>query len=349
MYNNILLIIIFTILSFRVGWKSKFKYYHCKNDICYCCFEKSSTNLINYNDNTRQLHYVQGRSDQITKYVHTTVSKIKIMFNGTVTIYECPYGLASVYYSPNFYPLTRNLIQFVSLRKHVTDKVINVDKTFQTCLLSYCEFETPKNNMLICETNLIRFLNFQFTTVITSRCVQNITFVRIQSMSNAALQMSNFFDYAINVIFMQLSVTEDEEGTFRCSNFARMKKLRLLDISTLTLRNIKCIFLFNPDVIRITNRDQTVWNMCQNHLEVYDIKTVHVHLYEDDKPQLETTTETIAENAHSGLNYNLIILISCIFLITISALFYFIRRHFWSSVIVTMPSVTNEEIIETYV
>ena len=347
MFSNIFLIIILTILPYRVGGKPKYQFYHCKSDVCYCCFENLVNNSINYNNNTRQLYYIQGKPHHVMTYLHTSVSKIKILFNRTVTIYECPYGSPSVYYSPNFYPLTRNLIQFVNLSKIVTTNVSHVDKIFQKCVKSYCKFETQKNNMLICGGSLIQFLNFRFTTLITSRCVQNITFVYIKKVSSAALLKSNFFDYAINVIVMHLHVTDHGGDTFRCSNFVRMKKLQLLDISSLTLSNIKCIFKFNPDMIRVSNREQTVWNMCHNRLEVYDIQSVHP--YDEDIPQLDTTTEIIPEEYHPGFSHILVILISFLFLIIICFLLNFLIRNYRSSIVVGMPMISDREIMETYV
>ena len=344
MYNHILLIIIFcSILPFETGWNSKYQFYRCKRDICSCCFEISSMNSTNYNSDTRELHYFPSSSNHMV-FLNKNDSKIKLIYNETITIYECPNNLPSIYYYPSLYPVTRN--QFQLSIQNVTEDPILVDGIFQKCVHSYCEFKEHRNNMLMCKRNGIKILNFKFTTLVTPQCIQNITFVSIRNISSSILFKSNFFDYAINVVFMQLRGSQYEHPYVRCSTFISMKKLRLLDISSITLRNAKCIFAFNPDVIRITNREQIVWNMCRNRLEVYDIKTVYP--FDEYLTQLNATAKLITKNKSERFSNTFLISICVLLiLITMSVFYYFVRRHILLSVANVVPIITNRIIQET--
>ena len=322
--NNIVILIIFSILPLQTGWNSRYQYYQCKRDKCSCCYTKSDGHSTNYNNDTRQLNYYPGRSEHMT-YLHNSDSKIKLIYNDTITIYECPDSYPSIYKSPNFYPASKNRIQFSRPGKNVFEEDELVDEMFQKCLHFYCDFQENKNNMLTCRGYGMQSFNFQFTTTITPRCVQNITFVRVTNITTLNLHKSNFLNYAINVIYMQLRIPKHESGVnVRCSSFFHMNKLRLLYISSLTLAVAKCMLTFNPDLIRIAYRDKIVWNMCHNNVSIYDTNTMYQ--YNEGKAQQSTTTEIVSDNKNWRLKYSLTIaIIGLSVLIIVSAYLYYIK------------------------
>ena len=215
-----------------------------RDDPVNCLEIDDEKKVINFSGSETRVDY--------EKYVNTNI-KI-IMEDGTYTLYSCDSYLkvSQTVYFPIGRKLEYPTIAFSSRSLH--------DYTpFQDCLNMYCLLN---KNHFRCETAFLDKFHFGFDYHVTHKCVQNITMASITTPAIQYLDFNHFFEYAYNLIYLQLELPNLRY--FNCQVFRGLRNLRLLDFmhSNFTLDEYKCIFRYNRNLVKIVTEKVFIWNTC---------------------------------------------------------------------------------------
>ena len=228
----------------------------CDYNDYYCDEISSEAKMIQINRNA---------SVDYEKYVHTNVKIIQeYRLN---TYYSCP-NMFDKYlqvYSYNYYPIT-NQLNFSSIvsRSPPIFHWGHISVILQNCLETFCS--TDQNHIFICHGLSFTNLQFVFNDIVTPYCLQNITTTCIISKTMLDVDRSlYFFTNAYNMIYLMLDVKDLKN--LRCNRFQKLVNLRELELvfpadTDFDPENYKCIFRYNPNLVKIVMNDKWLWNEC---------------------------------------------------------------------------------------
>ena len=280
-----------------------------ENDICHACQPFNHSDSIKFCQNiTKNVHQINFYGTKNVNYDSYKNSNVKIIVEPEKrTFYPC--GINSSYITVNrnsYYPIQLNL----NLSNvHLPITYSSIETYFQKCVEKYC---FNKNNRFECLDPLVDSLDFTFNSVVTPKCIQNITFANISSPNLSEIRQNTFFLNAVNLIFLKLDLIDLK--LFENNVFQHLRHLKTIEVvylyteSELIVNN--SIFRYNPDLILITVPDRRIWNMCKKYY--YVVKTMK-----------KNVTECMISNfTHIVISQIYPLLFICIILIT-PIVFYF--------------------------
>ena len=189
-----------------------------------------------------------------------------------ITFYTCPKHHNSYLQvsSENYYPINSTMNVFVpSIRGN--NPAIMKDN-FQKCLEQYC-YNHPQN---IFQCLQVKRLDFNFNTIITVSCIQNITYAFLLFVDDFnEIRPNYFFKRATNLIYLELKTANLK--TIACSTFMAMKRLRVLRIDSRLMNSnykTKCLFTHNWNLVRVTINGFSTWRDSCNPMKQRPITTL---------------------------------------------------------------------------
>ena len=240
----------------------------CYNDsqtVCELCEDYTDSDCQEITDDIIIVFSYQGMRQKID-YNFFSGTNVKIIHEqNSTTFYSCNRGYIHVNRN-TFYP-TGLKLNFTTFYKPETK--YSADRSqFQICLDTYCLDD--KYNTLICRHHYLNTLKFQFSSHVTPMCLQNITSSLISARHLTDLKNNNFFGYATNLINLMIHI--ELIDSFECDIFRNLVNLRLLEIQLYgghghqlqLVDQYKCIFGWNPNLVRIQINDKLIWNTCND-------------------------------------------------------------------------------------
>ena len=241
----------------------------CQKDVCTMIKPTNDEDYDNYCWTLdRNAHHII--SNTITDpygYLNFAGSHLKIFEDKQyVVFYNCPNHKTFTYIYQNNYTLlggtpTRQTFRFGYLIFHPPDN------EFQLCLQFYCNKDFK--HVFNCVGNLIVTLHLRLNTIVTLRCLESITNANINSSHLVDINSSTFFKYAINIIKLTITASKHVE-MIECDLFHNMTSLKLLEMPYLNQEHAFCIFKSNPNLVRLSNGTNRIWNMCNDTYDVID-------------------------------------------------------------------------------
>ena len=228
-------------------------------NICFPCDDKDGF----CDEIANEVLIIRAARHEIVNYTSYVNSSVKIIEeNHVMTYYSCPNQLEPYFQvNPiNYYPLERKL-NFTTIKTMPYVAEIDSKNVFQACLNTYCS--KIRNNQLKCHGYLSKSLLYSFDSVVTPECIQNITSVRITSDHRLDVERSrHFFHNAYNLVFLRFDVKE--VISVRCNVFQNLKNLREIQLVLRTIQydKYKCLFRFNPGLVKVEVNDKWIWNQC---------------------------------------------------------------------------------------
>ena len=233
-------------------------------DVCYPCERTghdkhvckpmtNTTKIIEFEANTTQINYESYRN-----------TNIKIINEPTkITFYSChPNVTYFQVYRDTYYPVKQavlwdKMLLFPhKLAQHSTD-------SFQTCLETYCE--RIRSHRLGCHSPDMDSLNFTLSNSIGTLCIREITVAYIYSTKITEITPNLFFRYAIHLIHLKIDLPKLR--SIICNSFWYLRHLRLIDlyVGTNQTENTKCLFQYNPNLVKIEIYNKIIWNECDTY------------------------------------------------------------------------------------
>ena len=240
----------------------------CLLDTCLCCGAESNNGSDFILNQTRQIIVLTNQKyDDFNMYLNTYLKEFNT--KEMTGFHQCSGNKFEQFRQPNYYPMSKHISLPFRVPKYQT-KVSNY-KGFQKCLFNYCQNETLRlTNMLRCADNSIVDFHIDF---VDRLCISNITHIHIVSDKITTIGYNNtsFFRKKINwnVVYLQLDVGNNSKIDFKCNSFKLLKSLRVITINSGSVKDFKCIFQYNPDLVKITSGIQRIWNLCDNNLEIW--------------------------------------------------------------------------------
>ena len=176
------------------------------------------------------------------------------------------------------YPLGRNFLK--------------MSTRFQKCLNSHCLHNNNNNNnnnrlecIILMETRLD--FDFDFNSVTTLECVQNITFAHLNAPNVTVLRENHFFRNAYNIIYLELNV--GHLGVLECDTFEYLSHVRVIRYSSSSssdsngneLNQFACILQHNPSLVRVIVNNNSIWSNCHifGPIQTYSLTLISFTLF----------------------------------------------------------------------
>ena len=257
---KIMIFFMLTILSFIPTTNQLHYCVHYGREICFPCDDDKDGFC---DEIANEVPIIRAARHEIVNYTSYVNSSVKIIEeNHVMTYYACPNQLEPYFQvNPiNYYPLERKL-NFTTIKTMPYVAEIDSKNAFQACLNTYCS--KIRNNQLKCHGYLSKSLLYSFDSVVTPECIQNITSVRITSDHRLDVERSrHFFHNAYNLVFLRFDVKE--VISVRCNVFQNLKNLREIQLVLRTIQydKYKCLFRFNPGLVKVEVNEKWIWNPC---------------------------------------------------------------------------------------
>ena len=249
------------------------KPYFCTQEKCACCFaplngSRSNDNNDDPNDPTA-FDFIPSKSRLFEVFLNWNyddfnISGTKLKEIKTMQIrgfHKCSENNFEQFRKLNYYPISKN----ISFPNYVPTFKKNLSnfQGFQKCLVNYCQNETLRlTNMLICADNSIVDFHIDF---VDQLCISNITYIHVISDKITSVGFDTFFfnsQINWNVVYLQLDVGDNSKIDLKCYSFKFLKSLRVITINNADIESYKCLFEYNPDLVKITSGIQRIWNLC---------------------------------------------------------------------------------------
>ena len=257
---------------------------HSKH-VCYPCLTS------NYNQNycnkiSNETKIISFEANTIINYGSYLNSTVRIIQEpNQLTLYYCGSNVTYIHIPKKFENPFQKLF---STRKYKQTFI-----TLQQCLNFYCSRKLPQ---LVCFNRFMDTLDFSLGQQVTLTCVNNIVSANIFSLKLKILDDYQFFIYAQSLIYLKLDFPKLKH--INCFSLENLVNLRLLDFShnLIPLESYKCIFLFNPTIVRIGVDGQDIWSWCKDNLSIPNIDTIENHTEKSTSLKCKiTVTEKMSE------------------------------------------------------
>ena len=229
---------------------------------CHPCHPKQQNICDNITNDIKVLIFHKNTTVYYKLHLNTSIRMI--IEDDKITFYPC--SIWATYFQvdrKNYYPIGRN-VYFPSV-KLIVNSLKHIKFKFQDCLTTFCSFS--HNNRFGCYHMSLRYFNFTFDQIVTSQCVQNITFASIYSETIFEITQNTFFLTATNLIYLKLAIPN--LNYFQCHIFEKLSNLKIIQFeyySTHLINYNKCIFFYSPNIIKIDIGYKTLWNTCNRRL-----------------------------------------------------------------------------------
>ena len=240
--------------------------YNFSKSICYPCNNGDFCNQKM--DRTKILRPPINFYIDYMHYANTNIMVIEELH--MITYYSCNRTYLQV--SPkSFYPKNRSFLTFSRNAAPILES-INIT-TFQTCLETYCGRQS--NNRLECHMGPYRnMFDFQFSSIVTLSCIENITYALIDSDNTPMVKLNWFFFNARNLVYVTLRLKQLK--TFECNTFSFLELLRVLqlhvDFNVSSSDGYDCFFGHNQNLVLLDVEGKRTWNPCY-HYDSYTLRT----------------------------------------------------------------------------
>ena len=244
-------------------------YYSCNFDVCVCCFPENSPSLLKRIPSSARLllKTIPARGPDIS--FHFEISYLR-QIETTQNVY---FRICS---QNNAFE-KHNLTERVVYMDHM--KVLNSSQFegLNRCLFLYC-VSNPINslNSLKCFDNNILNLEADY---MNQTCFSTIKYIRIESLNLTEIWSGGFLsNNLINWQVIELTVKTSKTANIliTCNAFRYLSQLRILRINVNLFPNYKCIFQYNPDLVKIVWNTIHIWNMCNGSFNVMDFTKLPV-------------------------------------------------------------------------
>ena len=254
--------------------------YSCSYDQCLCCRTNEKWPSFEHITDTARLLVYTSVNDSID--ITTTATTINYLCTNLKEI-QTPTAVMFRFCS------SRNVFDVHAMHEYMpvnqepfSPLTINGDdfSELDHCLFAHCNHnnESVSYNFR-CANNDIRSLNNGY---VNRSCFSRMKYVYIESENLITLGHNGWLTdnhTTWNIIHLTIDFANDLQIQISCNAFQFLTKLRSLRINVWQVRNFKCFFRSNPDLVKIVWNSFRVWNTCNDTIDIW---VEDRHFSEDD-------------------------------------------------------------------